>query len=104
MSFSNFYSQHVLDTHGRKLSLYMSSILSFAGCGIQALAYVVNRYQLLVVGRILVGMGTGQGVSSQIVLISEIAPTSIRGTAGSRYINHCKDSCVTSSFLTLPSK
>ncbi|MCP3666931.1 MAG: MFS transporter [Gammaproteobacteria bacterium] len=83
-SFSNFYTQHILDKYGRKHSLYLAAFVGFLGSGVQALAYVTNRYQLLIIGRILVGMGAGSGVCSQAIFFSEMAPTPIRGTAGSR--------------------
>ena len=69
-------SPNFSDTFGRKMSMQICSILWIVGCIIQCASQDVA---MLVVGRVISGMGIGFGSSAAPVYCSEIAPPTIRG-------------------------
>ncbi|BAP69737.1 high-affinity glucose transporter [Kluyveromyces marxianus] len=75
--FGSLVSPNFSDTFGRKMSMHICSILWIIGCIIQCASQNVG---MLVVGRVIAGMGIGFGSSAAPVYCSEIAPPRIRGT------------------------
>ncbi|BAO40686.1 high-affinity glucose transporter [Kluyveromyces marxianus DMKU3-1042] len=69
-------SPNFSDTFGRKLSLHICSILWIVGSIIQSAA---QDEAMLIVGRVIAGMGVGFGSSVAPVYCSEISPPKIRG-------------------------
>ena len=69
-------SPNFSDTFGRKMSMQICSILWIIGCVIQCASQDVA---MLVVGRVIAGIGIGFGSSAAPVYCSEIAPPTIRG-------------------------
>ncbi|XP_054794847.1 sugar transport protein MST4-like [Prosopis cineraria] len=61
---------------GRKLTMFMGGVIFIVGAVINAAAINI---EMLIVGRILLGIGVGFGNQAVPVFLSEIAPTRIRG-------------------------
>lgn len=70
-------SPNFTDAFGRRVSLHLCAALWIAGAIIQCAAQ--NR-GMLIVGRVIGGMGVGFGSSVAPVYCSEVAPPNIRGT------------------------
>jgi SP family myo-inositol transporter-like MFS transporter 13 len=64
------------DRFGRKPAIFASSIFFFVGAVAMALA---PDFQILLVGRLIVGLGVGVASMSMPVYVSEAAPLQIRG-------------------------
>ncbi|CCH59925.1 hypothetical protein TBLA_0C01100 [Henningerozyma blattae CBS 6284] len=75
--FGSLLSPSVSDALGRKCSLHVSCILWCIGCGIQSGSTGVA---MLVVGRVIAGVGIGFGVAAAPMYCVELAPPRVRGT------------------------
>lgn len=67
------------DYFGRKAVFYSASACIIAGAIVQLLAHGIMG--LVVLGRILIGLGIGQFTVTCLLYIGEVAPTAIRGPA-----------------------
>lgn len=70
------------DVLGRRRSILLSCWVFSAGVAMQTAATTID---LLVVGRVVAGLGVGVVSSVVIVYVSEIAPRRVRGTLVSLY-------------------
>ncbi|GJJ12465.1 hypothetical protein Clacol_006707 [Clathrus columnatus] len=70
---------HVADVRGRKSSIRISAILVFLGAGLMTISSSVPP---LVIGRSIIGFGSGLGLCAVPIYLSEIAPLSIKGSVG----------------------
>ncbi|KAK1512438.1 uncharacterized protein CCOS01_14678 [Colletotrichum costaricense] len=68
------------DRYGRKSTFWLASFCIFIG-GICQVADIISSEALLVVGRILIGLGVGQFTVTSLLYIGEVAPLGIRGPA-----------------------
>ncbi|KAF4854326.1 Low-affinity glucose transporter HXT1 [Colletotrichum siamense] len=68
------------DRYGRKSTFWLASFCIFIG-GICQVADTLSSEGLLVVGRILIGLGVGQFTVTSLLYIGEVAPPSVRGPA-----------------------
>ncbi|KAJ3949046.1 uncharacterized protein N0V96_000156 [Colletotrichum fioriniae] len=68
------------DRYGRKSTFWLASFCIFIG-GICQVADTISSEALLVVGRILIGLGVGQFTVTSLLYIGEVAPLGIRGPA-----------------------
>lgn len=64
------------DRFGRKISILVADVLFFAGALVMALA---PSPRVIIVGRILVGLGVGMASMTSPLYISEASPHRIRG-------------------------
>jgi len=71
------------DAIGRKPIILISDIIFIIGSFVMALAETIP---VLMVGRVLVGLGVGIASMSVPVYLSEVAPTSIRGTVVTGFV------------------
>ncbi|POM72483.1 Major Facilitator Superfamily (MFS) [Phytophthora palmivora] len=67
---------HVADRFGRRITLVIAMVFTLGGLVVSAAA---NAGYLLIIGRIIAGLGFGGQHSATVVLIQELAPRSIRG-------------------------
>ncbi|KAJ0031225.1 hypothetical protein Pint_13244 [Pistacia integerrima] len=74
---STFGASHVTRNKGRKASILVGAVNFFLGAILNAFA--VNIW-MLIVGRILLGVGIGFGNQAVPLYLSEISPAKIRGT------------------------
>lgn len=71
------------DAIGRKPIILISDIIFIIGSLVMALAETIP---VLMAGRVLVGLGVGIASMSVPVYLSEVAPTSIRGTVVTGFV------------------
>ncbi len=74
--FGAILSRNVSDRFGRRRTLAMASLFFLVGSLVLATA---GGFGMLLVGRILVGLGVGVGLSIDPMYISEVSPASHRG-------------------------
>ncbi|XP_028313561.1 solute carrier family 2, facilitated glucose transporter member 11b [Gouania willdenowi] len=67
---------------GRKGSLLMNNIFALLAALAMGLSYSVGYFELLIVGRLFIGINAGIGLCVQALYLGEIAPTSLRGAMG----------------------
>lgn len=68
------------DRWGRKSTFWFASFGILVG-GICQVADTIHHQAIIVVGRILIGLGVGQFTVTSLLYIGEVAPSSIRGPA-----------------------
>ncbi|OWZ22662.1 Major Facilitator Superfamily (MFS) transporter [Phytophthora megakarya] len=67
---------HVADCFGRRIALIIAMVCSLGGLAVSARA---NAGNILIVGRIITGLGFGGQLTSTVVLIQELSPHSMCG-------------------------
>ncbi|VDK32188.1 unnamed protein product [Dibothriocephalus latus] len=67
---------------GRKLSLFILNVPMAAGSLLMMCSVLANTFEMIIVGRILVGLACGAFTAIAPVYLAEIAPVNIRGAAG----------------------
>ncbi|XP_061673485.1 solute carrier family 2, facilitated glucose transporter member 11b [Syngnathoides biaculeatus] len=67
---------------GRKGSLLVNNLLAIAAALLMGLSHPTGTFELLIVGRLLIGLNSGIGLCVQPLYLVEIAPTSVRGLMG----------------------
>jgi len=72
----------VADKLGRKRGLIVSQIIGLLGAIIMAISKPVNAWEVLLVGRLVVGLTAGLNTVLVPTYVSEIAPVSLRGGLG----------------------
>ena len=75
----------LVDKHGRRPALFIGSLLFAAGGGLQTSA---QNAIMLIVGRVVAGIGVGITSSAGPAFISEVAPEKIRGMLVGIYQNN----------------
>ncbi|KAA0061539.1 sugar transport protein 14-like isoform X1 [Cucumis melo var. makuwa] len=73
---STFFASHITRNYGRRASILVGSVSFFLGGFINAVAINIA---MLIIGRILLGIGIGFGNQAVPLYLSEIAPAKIRG-------------------------
>jgi MFS family permease len=68
------------DRWGRKATFWFASFCVLLG-GIAQVADTIHNDAIIVVGRVLIGLGVGQFTVTSLLYIGEVAPSSIRGPA-----------------------
>ncbi|KAF8275195.1 general substrate transporter [Lactarius quietus] len=72
-------ASNVMNGRGRKAALQFSGLLVAVGSGLMGVA---SSTLLLLLGRFLIGCGSGIGLCTVPIFIAEIAPPNIRGSVG----------------------
>ncbi|XP_051922856.1 solute carrier family 2, facilitated glucose transporter member 11b isoform X1 [Hippocampus zosterae] len=67
---------------GRKGTLLVNNILAMTAALTMGLSYPTGIFELIILGRLLIGINSGIGLCVQPLYLVEIAPTSIRGLMG----------------------
>ncbi|XP_059281695.1 sugar carrier protein C-like [Lycium ferocissimum] len=70
-------ASHVSKKHGRKLTMFLGGLFFLIGAVLNAAAFHIT---MLILGRILLGIGVGFANQSVPIYLSEIAPYKYRGT------------------------
>ncbi|XP_073973932.1 glucose transporter 1 isoform X6 [Rhodnius prolixus] len=72
----------VANKFGRKGGLLMNNVIGIGGACLMAFTKVCNSYEMLFVGRFVIGFNCGLNTSLVPMYISEIAPLNLRGGLG----------------------
>ncbi|KAE8987475.1 hypothetical protein PR003_g21982 [Phytophthora rubi] len=67
---------HIADKFGRRTALLIAMVFSLGGLAVLARA---NAQYMLIIGRVVVGIGLGGQLSSTVVLVHELSPQSTQG-------------------------
>uniref|UniRef100_A0A665X2V8 Solute carrier family 2, facilitated glucose transporter member 11-like n=1 Tax=Echeneis naucrates TaxID=173247 RepID=A0A665X2V8_ECHNA len=67
---------------GRKGTLLTNNIFALVAALLMGLSYHTGLYELLIIGRFLIGITAGIAICVQPLYLGEIAPTAFRGTMG----------------------
>ncbi|KAK3876034.1 hypothetical protein Pcinc_019141 [Petrolisthes cinctipes] len=67
---------------GRKKGLLLNNLLGVGGACLMAFCKMVNSFEMLILGRLVIGINCGLNTSLVPMYISEIAPLNLRGGLG----------------------
>ncbi|XP_061842411.1 solute carrier family 2, facilitated glucose transporter member 11-like isoform X1 [Nerophis lumbriciformis] len=67
---------------GRKGTLLTNNILAITAALMMGLSYGTGSFELIIIGRLIIGVNAGVGLIVQPLYLTEIAPTAIRGLLG----------------------
>ncbi|CAF0809145.1 unnamed protein product [Rotaria sordida] len=79
------FGGYITNRLGRKGGMYLNNIISSIACILMFLSKPVYSYELLIIGRFLIGLACGYGTSVAPTYINEISPRNLRGTLGSSF-------------------
>ncbi|XP_073702702.1 solute carrier family 2, facilitated glucose transporter member 3 [Garra rufa] len=72
----------LVDKLGRRKSMFLSNILALIGGGLMGLSDMCTSYELIIVGRLVIGVFCGLCTGLTPMYVGEIAPTALRGAFG----------------------
>uniref|UniRef100_A0A8C2CBG0 Solute carrier family 2, facilitated glucose transporter member 5 n=1 Tax=Cyprinus carpio TaxID=7962 RepID=A0A8C2CBG0_CYPCA len=72
----------LVDKLGRRKSMLLSNILALIGGLLMGLSKLCNSYELIIVGRLVIGAFCGLCTGLTPMFVGEIAPTALRGAFG----------------------
>ncbi|PZC75442.1 hypothetical protein B5X24_HaOG206051 [Helicoverpa armigera] len=75
----------VADRFGRKGGLLINNVLVFFAVGLQSTAKLANSAEMLILGRLLIGVNSGLNAGLAPLYLAEISPVSLRGSIGTVY-------------------
>ncbi len=90
------------DRFGRKKSLLLNNILGIAGALFMGLSKPCHSYEMIMVGRFLIGLNCGFNSGLCPMYINELAPVQIRGAVGVLFQLGATSSIFLSQVLGLP--
>uniref|UniRef100_A0A8C1IKZ3 Solute carrier family 2, facilitated glucose transporter member 3-like n=2 Tax=Cyprinus carpio TaxID=7962 RepID=A0A8C1IKZ3_CYPCA len=72
----------LVDKLGRRKCMFLSNILALIGGGLMGLSSMCTSYELIIVGRLVIGAFCGLCTGLTPMYVGEIAPTALRGAFG----------------------
>lgn len=92
----------VADRLGRKEGLFYNNVLVLIACPIMASAKSLSSYELLIIGRLLIGINAGLNAGLAPLYLNEISPVNLRGALGTIYQLVITSSIFLSNIFGLP--
>lgn len=80
--FGSFSVGLFVDKFGRKNSMFMANILAFIAAGLMGFSKMAESFEMLIAGRLVVGLYSGLSTGFVPMYVGEIAPTDLRGALG----------------------
>ncbi|XP_072317052.1 solute carrier family 2, facilitated glucose transporter member 3 [Eucyclogobius newberryi] len=72
----------MVDKFGRRKSMLLANILAVIGAGLMGLSGVSRAYEMIIVGRLIIGVFCGLCTGLTPMYVGEISPTRLRGAFG----------------------
>lgn len=92
----------VADRIGRKEGLFYNNILVLLACPLMASSRSLSSYELLIVGRLIIGINAGLNAGLAPLYLNEISPLALRGALGTIYQLVITISIFLSNIFALP--
>jgi len=70
---------------GRKGGLLFNNVFALIGAALEGLSMMANSYEMLIVGRFVIGINCGLNAGLAPMYLSEISPVHLRGAVGTVY-------------------
>ncbi|KAF3859885.1 hypothetical protein F7725_000140 [Dissostichus mawsoni] len=80
--FGSFSVSLFVNRFGRKNSMLMANVLAFIAAAFMGFSKLAASYEMLIIGRFIVGLYSGLSTGFVPLYVEEISPTSIRGALG----------------------
>ncbi|KAJ4934816.1 hypothetical protein JOQ06_007598 [Pogonophryne albipinna] len=80
--FGSFSVSLFVNRFGRKNSMLMANVLAFIAAAFMGFSKLAASYEMLIIGRFIVGLYSGLSTGFVPIYVEEISPTSIRGALG----------------------
>ncbi len=90
------------DYFGRKNSLLLNNILGILGALLMGLSHPCKSYEMIMIGRLVIGLNCGFNSGLCPMYINELAPLEIRGAIGVLFQLGATSSILLSQVLGLP--
>uniref|UniRef100_T1J8V7 Major facilitator superfamily (MFS) profile domain-containing protein n=1 Tax=Strigamia maritima TaxID=126957 RepID=T1J8V7_STRMM len=81
----SLFISYVVERFGIRKSLSVNNVILVIGVAFICLAFYVKSYELMVIGRFVIGVNTGLNAGLAPIYLTEIAPKNIRGATGATY-------------------
>lgn len=72
----------MVNTFGRRKSMLLSNILALVGGGLMGLSTLSQSFEMVIVGRLIIGVFCGLCTGLTPMYVGEISPTAVRGAFG----------------------
>lgn len=97
-----FCNGFVADYFGRKKGLLLNNVFGIAGALLMGLAKPFKSYEMIMIGRFIIGLNCGLNSGLCPMYINEISPVKIRGAIGVLFQLGATSSILLSQVLGLP--
>ncbi|XP_068615838.1 solute carrier family 2, facilitated glucose transporter member 3 [Brachionichthys hirsutus] len=72
----------MVDKFGRRKSMMLANILALLGGGLMGLSSLARSYEMVIIGRLIIGVFCGLSTGLTPMYVGEISPTAVRGAFG----------------------
>ncbi|XP_037079932.1 glucose transporter type 1-like isoform X2 [Pollicipes pollicipes] len=77
-----FSGAYIANRFGRKGGLLLNDLVGIVGAGLMGLSHLSSSFEMLIIGRLVIGYNCGLSTSLVPMYVSEIAPVNLRGGVG----------------------